>query len=231
MWVGPKMPSGPGLMNVPGELLGHHAHDRALVLRGKRSTRELQTGTEKNAMSVTSAANVDVIRRSRPIIPCRFILSKGVAMRNRVVQGLVMAALTLVVGACNTAEQPAEHAGEHVGGRVFFLEPKDGDTIKSMSTFRFGNEGVTVSPVPPGELTADQVRPNMTHYHLGVDTDCLPAGQIIPKADPWIHFGDGKDTIEMQLKPGQHTLVLQSGDDLHRTVAGLCEKITVTVVE
>lgn len=153
-------------------------------------------------------------------------------MRNRVVQGLVMAALTLAVGGCNRAEQPAaEHAGGHVGGRVFFVEPKDGDTIKSMSTFRFGNEGVTVSPVPPGELTPEQVRPNMTHYHLGVDTDCLPAGQVIPKADPWIHFGDGKDTIEMQLKPGQHKLVLQAGDDLHRTVAGLCETITVTVIE
>jgi hypothetical protein len=118
-----------------------------------------------------------------------------------------------------------------VGGRVFFVEPKNGDTIKSMSTLRFGNEGVTVSPVPPGNLTPDQVRPNMTHYHLGVDTDCLPAGQVIPKADPWIHFGDGKDTIEMQLKPGQHRLVLQSGDDLHRTVGSLCETITVTVVE
>jgi len=153
-------------------------------------------------------------------------------MGNRVVQGLVMTALTLSVGACTTAEQPAEHAGgEHAGGRVFFVQPKDGDTIKTMSTFRFGNEGVTVSPVPPGDLTPEQVRPNMTHYHLGVDTDCLPAGQVIPKADPWIHFGDGKDTIEMQLKPGRHTLVLQAGDDLHRTVDGLCETITVTVIE
>jgi hypothetical protein len=151
-------------------------------------------------------------------------------MRNRVVQGLVLAAVTLTAGACNRAEQPADHGGEHAG-RVFFVEPKNGDTIKSMSTFRFGNEGVTVSPVPPGNLTPDQVRPNMTHYHLGVDTDCLPAGVVIPKADPWIHFGDGKDTIEMQLKPGQHKLVLQSGDDLHRTISGLCETITVTVVE
>jgi hypothetical protein len=150
-------------------------------------------------------------------------------MRNRVVQGLVMAAVALAVGACNRAEAPADHAGGH--GKVFFVQPKSGDTIKSLSTFRFGNEGVTVSPVPPGDLTPDQVRPNMTHYHLGVDTDCLPAGQVIPKADPWIHFGDGKDTIEMQLKPGQHKLVLQSGDDLNRTIDGLCETIDVTVVE
>jgi hypothetical protein len=151
-------------------------------------------------------------------------------MRKRVVQGLVVTALTLAVGACNRAEQPAEHAGgQH--GRVFFVQPKDGDTIKPMATIQFGNEGVTVSAVPPGELTEAQVRPNMTHYHLGVDTDCLPPGVVIPKADPWIHFGDGKNTIEMQFKPGQHKLVLQSGDDLHRTIDGLCETITVNVAE
>ena len=78
---------------------------------------------------------------------------------------------------------------------------------------------------------AEQVRAGMTHYHVCVDTDCLPVGQVIPKADPWIHFGDGKTEIEMQLKPGQHKLVLQSGDDMHRTIEGLCEVITVNVVE
>jgi hypothetical protein len=161
--------------------------------------------------------------------PVSHISNKGVAMGNRVVKGLVMAALALAAGACTGTDPADRPAGQR--GRVFFVQPKNGDTIKSMSTFRFGNEAVTVSPVPPGELKPEQVRPNMTHYHLGVDTDCLPAGQVIPKADPWIHFGDGKDTIEMQLKPGPHKLVLQSGDDLHRTVAGLCETINVTVVE
>jgi hypothetical protein len=54
---------------------------------------------------------------------------------------------------------------------------------------------------------------------------------VIPKADPWIHFGDGKNEIEVQLSPGQHKLALQSGDDMHRTIDGLCETINVTVVE
>jgi hypothetical protein len=114
-------------------------------------------------------------------------------------------------------------------GRVFFVQPKDGATIKPMSTFEFGNEGVTIAAVPPGELKPEQVRPGMTHYHLGVDTDCLPAGTIIPKADPWVHFGDGKNVIEMSLTPGKHKIVLQSGDDMHRTLEGLCETINVTV--
>ena len=146
-------------------------------------------------------------------------------MGNRVMKGVVIAAIAVGVAACNKAPEPAAR------GRVFFQQPKNGDTIKPMSTIIFANEGVTISPVPPGELTPAQVRPGMTHYHLGVDTDCLPAGQVIPKADPWIHFGTGKNEIEMQLKPGPHKLVLQSGDDMHRTLEGLCEVINVTVAE
>jgi hypothetical protein len=146
-------------------------------------------------------------------------------MSNRVVSGVGIVMLALSVAACN---KPAEAPGARAG-RVFFEQPKNGDTIKPMSTFKFGHEGLTIAAVPPGNLTPDQVRTGMTHYHLGVDTDCLPAGTPIPKADPWIHFGDGKNEIEMSLPPGPHKLVVQSGDDLHRTLTGLCETINVTV--
>ena len=150
-------------------------------------------------------------------------------MGNRVMKGVVVAAFALSATGCTKEADAPAHSGTH--GRVFFQQPKNGDTIKPMSTIIFANEGVTIAAVPPGELTPAQVRPGMTHYHLGVDTDCLPTGQVIPKADPWIHFGTGKNEIEMQLKPGQHKLVLQSGDDMHRTIEGLCEVITVTVAE
>jgi hypothetical protein len=153
-------------------------------------------------------------------------------MRNRLMMSATIVTLALGTMACNSTpsvEAPARDSGGT--GRVFFVRPKNGDTIKPMSTFEFGNERVTVSAVPPGNLTPSQVRAGMTHYHLGVDTDCLPAGTVIPKADPWIHFGDGKNVIEMSLPPGPHKLVLQSGDDLHRTVAGLCETINVTVAQ
>ena len=155
-------------------------------------------------------------------------------MRNRVMMSAALVMLALGVSACNP-ETPRSSTGTSPAatstgaGRVFFVRPKNGDTIKPMSTFEFGNERVTVAAVPPGNLTPDQVRPGMTHYHLGVDTDCLPPGTIIPKADPWIHFGTGANTIEMSLPPGPHKLVLQSGDDLHRTISGLCETINVTV--
>ena len=152
-------------------------------------------------------------------------------MGNSIVKGLALAAFTFAVGACTEPVSAPPGSTSTAARRVFFVQPKNGATIKPMSTFEFDSSGVTVAAVPPGNLTPDQVRPGMIHYHIGVDTDCLPAGTIIPKADPWIHFGDGKNQIEMSLKPGPHKLAVQAGDDMHRTIEGLCEVISVTVAE
>lgn len=146
-------------------------------------------------------------------------------MKNRIVKTVVLGAWTLGVAACGggTSAPPAST------GTVSFVSPKNGDTIKPMSTIEFTSTGVTVGAVPPGELKPEQVRPGIIHYHLGVDTDCLPTGVAIPKADPWIHFGDGKKVIEQVLAPGPHRLAVQAGDDLHRTLPGMCQVINVTV--
>jgi hypothetical protein len=160
-------------------------------------------------------------------------------MMSRFVLGVVMAAFTLSVAACGSnapsSDAPTESAAAdeshegHTMARVYFVEPQDGATLssESLATFVFGSDQYTIGAVPEGEVTA--ARADIGHFHLGVDTECLPAGVEIPKADPWIHFGTGSNTIEMQLKPGPHTLSVQVGDDLHRTVEGLCETISVTV--
>lgn len=151
-------------------------------------------------------------------------------MVNRVVKGLALAVLTCVAAGCQSETEPASTAAG--GGKVFFVSPKNGETIKPMSTIEFGSTGaVKVAAVPPGEIKPEQVRAEIIHYHLGVDTDCLPDGVVIPKADPWIHFGDGKNVIEMSLPPGPHRLAVQAGDDMHRTLPGMCEVISVTVAE
>jgi hypothetical protein len=163
------------------------------------------------------------------IIAAEFFIDKGVVMA----KSMVMAVLALTLTACQSDTPPASSttpaASRPAAQRVFFVRPKNGETIKPLTTIEFGNEGVTIAAVPQGTITPDQVRPGMTHYHLGVDTDCLPAGTEIPKADPWIHFGQGNNTIEISLTPGPHRLTLQSGDDMHRTLPGLCETINVTV--
>lgn len=164
-------------------------------------------------------------------------------MPMRLVVGLVLAASSALVMACGGGSAPpaesttapasapaadASHEG-HTGGKVFFVSPKEGAMVKSPVQFEFGSDMLTIAAVPAGEVTA--VRPGTGHFHLGVDTDCLPAGEVIPKANPWIHFGDGKNAIEMQLTPGPHKLAVQAGDDKHQTMTGLCETINVTVTE
>ena len=119
---------------------------------------------------------------------------------------------------------------EPAGPRVFFVAPQDGEMISvdNPVVFEFGIESYDLSAVPEEVETA---RAGVGHHHLGVDTECLPPGELIPKADPWIHFGDASTTIEMMLEPGEHTFALQLGDDEHRTQAGLCETITIMIEE
>ena len=112
--------------------------------------------------------------------------------------------------------------------RAFFVEPKNNATVTSPAHLKFGSEGIEIAAVPPGDVT--KARPGIGHYHVGVDENCLGDGKTIVKGTPsWIHFGDGKSEIDMQLTPGKHKLALQLGDDLHNTLPGACQMITVTV--
>lgn len=170
-------------------------------------------------------------------------------MTNRFVIAAAAVVVGLAAGACrsNTTEQAAttetpaassteSHEG-HQAAKVYFKEPKDGATVSSKSTlkFVFGADNYQISPVP---ADAKEARPNMGHFHLGVNTDCLPPGTVIPKAEEgdkpgtagkWVHFGKGTDTFEMALNPGDYKFAVEVGDDLHRAVEGMCETINVRV--
>jgi Domain of unknown function (DUF4399)/Family of unknown function (DUF6130) len=111
--------------------------------------------------------------------------------------------------------------------RVFFVEPKNGASVTSPVHMKFGVANYEIAAVPAGDVK--ESRPAVGHYHIGVDTTCLPPGTVIPKASPWVHFGDGKSEFDLQLPPGKHKITLQLGDDLHKTIAGLCTTITLNI--
>jgi uncharacterized protein DUF4399/uncharacterized protein DUF6130 len=150
-------------------------------------------------------------------------------MRNR------LQPLLLVIGACvavsvaafaQTAKPAAPKNAKKA--RVFFVEPKNGATVTSPVHMKFGSEGIEIAAVPPGEVTT--ARPGVGHYHLGIEQSCLAPNTTIVKGTPsWVHFGDGKSEIDMQLSPGKHKLALQIGDDLHKTLPGTCSSISITV--
>jgi hypothetical protein len=138
---------------------------------------------------------------------------------------LVLPVLVMVAGLGVFASAQAMKAAKV---RVMFLEPKDGAIVTSPVHMKFGSEGIEIGAVPAGEVKT--ARPGIAHYHVGIGARCLPAGKTIVKGTPsWVHFGDGKSEIDMQLTPGRHRLALQLGDDLHNTLPGACKEITVTV--
>ncbi len=144
-------------------------------------------------------------------------------------------AVPLLLVACGGSEPaevdeaPAEAVAEEPAApKAFFVEPADGATVGTEVILKFGVSDFVIEPVGDGMVHAGH-----GHFHVGLDTECLPAGVVIPTADPWIHFGDGSAEIDMGLTPGEHTLTLQIGDGEHRTLdePGLCTTITVTAVE
>jgi hypothetical protein len=138
---------------------------------------------------------------------------------------VIVAGLGAFAGA--QAKKPAMKATT-AGAKVFFVEPKNGATVTSPVHMKFGSSGTEISPVPAGDIKTS--RPGMSHYHVGIGVSCLPPGKNIVKGTPsWVHFGDGKSEIDMQLTPGRHRLALQLGDDLHNTLPGACQMITVNV--
>ena len=167
-----------------------------------------------------------------------------VMRRGRLVSVLVLIPLVLALAACGAEPEPApepamesEPAPESdpagMAPRVFFVAPEDGGTYSASTpvTFEFGIENYELAAVPD-EVEAS--RAGMGHHHLGLDTDCTPVGEVIPRDDPsWVHFGDASATIDMMLEPGEHTFVLQLGDDEHRAQAdeGLCASVTIQVEE
>jgi hypothetical protein len=155
----------------------------------------------------------------------------------------VLLVTPLVAGACGGEEEMMSEATDMASepveevvdapaqtGRVFFEYPQDGAEISVdvPLTFEFGSEDFEISPVPEEVETP---RADMGHYHLGVNAECLPVGEVIPQSDPWIHFGDGSNTIEMALEPGTYQFSVQAGDDDHRTLEGLCETISIELAD
>lgn len=93
---------------------------------------------------------------------------------------------------------------------AFFKNVKDGDTVTSPVTVKFGISGMKIAPA--GDMTA-----GTGHFHLLVDTALTEEQKRgpIPKDDQHLHFGKGQTETTLELKPGKHTLQIVMGDGAH----------------
>ncbi len=131
---------------------------------------------------------------------------------------LAAAAVVLVSGfaAAQTASPP--------NARVYFINLKNGQHLKSPVLVQFGLSGMGVAP-------AGSTNANTGHHHLIIDADTPPAGMPIAMDEKHRHFGGGQTEISVPLMPGNHTLqlVLADGGHIPHNPAVVSEKISVTV--
>jgi hypothetical protein len=135
-------------------------------------------------------------------------------------------AAALVLASVGTAAQAQDRTPSPAGAKVFIISPKNGATVSSPVTVKFGVKGMAVVP-------AGTKQDNSGHHHLLIDTD-VPSdlSQPLPSVpDKVVHFGKGQTETTLTLTPGKHTLQLVFADANHipHNPAVISKKITITV--
>ena len=102
--------------------------------------------------------------------------------------------------------------------------PTDNAVVPPIFTVEMGAEGLTVEP-------AGEVHEGAGHFHILIDTPFIDPGEVIPKDDTHLHFGQGQTSTELTLTPGQHILRLQFANGAHEALDGdqYRDEITITV--
>jgi len=112
------------------------------------------------------------------------------------------------------------------GAEVYFIGLKDGDTVTSPVTIRFGLSGMGIAP-------AGTEVPNTGHHHLIIDEkiEGEALNEAIPVDEHHMHFGKGQTEASVTLAKGSHTLQLVLGDWSHmpHKTPVMSERITVHV--
>jgi hypothetical protein len=109
-------------------------------------------------------------------------------------------------GAAIAADLPRSPVPKDV--ELYIISPKDGETVTSPVTVRFGLRGMGIAP-------AGVAMENTGHHHLLIDTDLPPVDRPIPADAKHVHFGKGQTEASVTLAPGRHRLQLLLADHLH----------------
>lgn len=137
---------------------------------------------------------------------------------------ITLASITTVIASFGAFAQ-VERTPSPDGAEIYFISPKDGETLTSPVTVRFGLKNMGVAP--SGVDVHDT-----GHHHLLIDVDGLPAlDEQIPADERHRHFGGGQTEAEIELEPGTHTLQLILGDASHipHDPPVVSRRITITV--
>jgi hypothetical protein len=110
------------------------------------------------------------------------------------------------------------------GAEVFFVNLKEGQTVKSPFKVQMGVKGIALD-------SAGIIRQASGHHHILIDAgDSLAAGEVVLKDSTHLHFGNAQSEAELKLAPGKHRITLQYADGIHRSYGSkLAKAISITV--
>lgn len=104
---------------------------------------------------------------------------------------------------------------------VSFLNLKDGDTVKSPFTVKFGIKGMKVR-------AAGEIVEGTGHHHLIIDKGVIAKGAVVPNDKKHLHFGKGQTETSLKLSKGKYKLTLQFANGAHISYGKEMSK-TITV--
>jgi Domain of unknown function (DUF4399) len=127
-------------------------------------------------------------------------------MSNKPVATMALLSACCALGAAIAADLPRSPSPKDAA--LYFISPKDGETVKSPVTVRFGLSGMGVAP-------AGVAVESTGHHHLLIDVEMPPRNLPIPADAKHVHFGKGQTEAAVTLAPGRHRLQLLLADHLH----------------
>ncbi len=145
---------------------------------------------------------------------------------------LLLVCTTLFAGFGLAACASSDDAGDAMDAPVVtFSNLADGDSVASPVNMCFEASGVTIE-------ASGEIHEGSGHHHVIIDptddelTMFTTAGNPIPKdVEPrYVHLGDGSGCKDVELTPGEHTLLAVVADGGHITLdPPVHEEVTITV--
>jgi hypothetical protein len=141
----------------------------------------------------------------------------------------LLLATLLVVAAAPLAAQGARPAAPAATTaaptpEIYFRAPADGATVPTTFPVAFGLRNYGVAPATVNLA-------NTGHFHILINVDAPPVGQLIPADSLHRHYGAGQIETTLTLAPGTYTLRVVLGDFEHKVIspALISRPIRITV--
>ncbi len=116
----------------------------------------------------------------------------------------LVAILLMTTSMFSFAEEKVKATTEPTG-KIFFVSPKDGDTVGQSFVVKLGLEGLKLAP--SGKKDA-----GTGHHTIVIKGGWISSGSVVPKDPDHIHLDKGESEATIKLAPGEYTLTLQFTD-------------------